>query len=338
MTKAMTPPVSAPTPPGKQKFQFARYQDLALVPVIILLLIIGAILSPIFLTPGNLIAVLTQQSELSLLVLGQAMILIVGKMDLSLESTVGLAPALAVALIIPAASGGLDVGLAAWMALPLCLLIGVVVGGLNGFLILKVGLSGFMVTLGMLTMLRGLQLAITEGKSLIDVPESFLYLGSTSWLGLPAAVWICVVCYAVGIFVLKYLRAGRSLYAIGGNSEAARAAGIRVDRVVWTVLIIGSVLAVVAGILMTGRLGSVAATQGEGMIFQVFAAAVIGGISLQGGKGTLFGALSGVLMLGLVEQILRLQGVSGFYIKASYGAVIILALIVTRFATGQKQE
>ena len=80
----------------------------------------------------------------------------------------------------------------------MCLLIGVGIGGLNGFLILKVGLSGFMVTLGMLTLLRGLQLAITEGKSLIDVPESFLYLGSTTWLGLPAAVWICVVCYAVG--------------------------------------------------------------------------------------------------------------------------------------------
>jgi len=330
--------VSTPAVAARPRLQMARLRDLALLPAIVVLLAVGFIASPIFLTTGNLLNVVQQQSELGLVVLGEALVLIVGKMDLSLESTVGLAPALAVALIVPASAGGLDVGLAAWMALPLCLLIGVVIGGLNGFLILKVGLSGFMVTLGMLTMLRGLQLAITEGKSLIDVPESFLYLGSTTWLGLPAAVWICIVCYAVGIFVLKYLRAGRSLYAIGGNSEAARAAGIRVDRVVWIVLIIGSVLAALAGLLMTGRLGSVAATQGEGMIFQVFAAAVIGGISLQGGKGTLFGALSGVLMLGLVEQILRLQGVSGFYIKASYGAVIILALIVTRFATGQKQE
>lgn len=338
MTKTSTPPVVDAVPSTRQRFQFAKYQDLALVPAIIILLIVGAVLNPTFMTANNLIAVLQQQSELSLLVLAQAMILIVGKMDLSLESTIGIAPALAIALVIPAASNGLGVELPGWTAIPLCLAAGALIGGFNGFLILKVGLSGFMVTLGMLTMLRGLQEALTKGQTLFDVPQSFLYLGATTWLGLPAAVWICVVAFAVGIFVMSYLRQGRSLYAVGGNKEAARAAGIRVDRVVWVVLIIGGVLAAIAGILMTGRLGTVAVTQGAGMIFKVFAAAVIGGISLNGGKGTLFGALSGVLMLGLVEQILRLQGVSGYYINASYGAVIILALVVTRFATGQKQE
>jgi simple sugar transport system permease protein/ribose transport system permease protein len=334
----MTPLPAPQATPAKQRFNFGRYQDLALVPAIIVLLIVGAVLSPIFLTSGNLIAVLQQQSELSLLVLGQALILIVGKMDLSLESTIGIAPALAIALIIPTASNGLGVELPAWAAIPLCLAAGAAIGAFNGFLILKVGLSGFMVTLGMLTMLRGLQTALTRGQTLFDVPESFLYLGATSWFGLPAAVWICVLLFAGGIFVMSYLRQGRSLYAVGGNKEAARAAGIRVDRVVWVVLIIGSLLAAIAGILMTGRLGTVAVTQGSGMIFKVFAAAVIGGISLQGGRGTLFGALSGVLLLGLVDNILRLQGVSGYFIDASYGAVIILALIVTRFTTGQKQE
>ncbi|XVV04283.1 ABC transporter permease [Actinosynnema sp. CA-248983] len=336
MTKALTrPPAAAADPP---KFRLGRYQDLALVPAIIVLLVVGAVVSPVFLTADNLVAVVQQQSELSLLVLGQALILIAGKMDLSLESTIGIAPALAIALVIPAASNGLGIELPAWTAIPLCLLAGALIGGLNGFLILKLGLSGFMVTLGMLTMLRGLQEALTKGQTLFDVPESFLYLGATTWLGLPAAVWICVLLFAAGIFVLSYVRQGRSLYAVGGNKEAARAAGIRVDRVVWTVLIVGGVLAAVAGILMTGRLGTVAVTQGSGMIFKVFAAAVIGGISLQGGKGTLFGALSGVLMLGLVENILRLLSVSGFYINASYGAVIILALVVTRYATGKVQE
>lgn len=336
MTRALTrPPTAAADPP---KFRLGRYQDLALVPAIVVLLVVGALVSPVFLTTGNLVAVLQQQSELSLLVLGQALILIAGKMDLSLESTIGIAPALAIALVIPAASNGLGVELPAWTAIPVCLLVGAAIGGLNGFLILKLGLSGFMVTLGMLTMLRGLQEALTKGQTLFDVPESFLYLGATTWLGLPAAVWVCVLLFAAGVFVLTYLRQGRSLYAVGGNAEAARAAGIRVDRVVWSVLVVGGLLAAVAGILMTGRLGTVAVTQGSGMIFKVFAAAVIGGISLQGGRGTLFGALSGVLMLGLVENILRLLSVSGFYINASYGAVIILALVVTRFATGKVQE
>ncbi|NUT93957.1 MAG: ABC transporter permease [Saccharothrix sp.] len=336
MTKALTRPPSAAA--DAPKFRLGRYQDLALVPAIVVLLVVGAVVSPIFLTADNLVAVLQQQSELSLLVLGQTLILIAGKMDLSLESTIGIAPALAIALVIPAASNGLGIELPAWTAIPVCLLVGALIGAFNGFLILKLGLSGFMVTLGMLTMLRGLQEALTKGQTLFDVPESFLYLGATTWLGLPAAVWICVVLFAAGIFVLGYVRQGRSLYAVGGNKEAARAAGIRVDRVVWAVLIIGGVLAAIAGVLMTGRLGTVAVSQGSGMIFKVFAAAVIGGISLQGGKGTLFGALSGVLMLGLVENILRLLSVSGFYINASYGAVIILALVVTRLATGKVQE
>ncbi|WP_158848306.1 ABC transporter permease [Saccharothrix deserti] len=336
MTTEVERPVKAE--PATRSFSLGRYQDLALVPAIVVLLIVGAVVSPIFLSADNLIAVVQQQSELSLLVLGQALILIVGKMDLSLESTIGIAPALAIALVIPAASNGLGVELGAWTAIPVCLLVGALIGGFNGFLVLKLGLSGFMVTLGMLTMLRGLQEALTKGQTLFDVPESFLYLGAATWLGLPAAVWICVLLFAVGIFALSYLRQGRALYAVGGNKEAARAAGIRVDRVVWVVLILGGLLAAVAGILMTGRLGTVAVTQGSGMIFKVFAAAVIGGISLQGGRGTLFGALSGVLMLGLVENILRLLSVSGFYINASYGAVIIVALVVTRFATGKVQE
>ncbi|TWP51338.1 ABC transporter permease [Lentzea tibetensis] len=334
----MTQLPAPPPAPEKQRFQFAKYQDFALVPAIVLLIIIGGVLNPRFLTIDNLLSVLQFQSELSLLVLAQAMILIVGKMDLSLESTIGIAPAFAIALVIPTVSNGLGIELPAWTAIPMCLLVGALIGAFNGFLILKVGLSGFMVTLGMLTMLRGLQEALTKGQTLFDVPQSFLYLGATKWLEVPAAVWIFVLLFAAGIFVMSFLRQGRSLYAIGGNKEAARAAGIRVDRVIWVVLIIGGVLAAVAGILMTGRLGTVAVSQGAGMIFKVFAAAVIGGISLNGGKGTLFGALSGVLMLGLVEQILRMQGVSGYYINASYGAVIILALVVTRFATGQKQE
>lgn len=171
------------------------------------------------------------------------------------------------------------------MAIPVCLLVGAAIGAINGFLMLKLRVNGFIATLGMLTMLRGLHIGITEGKSITDVPESFRYLGKTDWFGAPAAVWICLALFAIGGGALAYLRHGRALYAIGGNPEAARAAGIRVDRLTWTVLAIGGLLAAFAGILYTGHYGSVAATQGNGWIFQVFAAAVIGGISLKGAAG-----------------------------------------------------
>ena len=257
--------------------------------------------------------------------LAEAIILIAGKFDLSLESTVGLAPALAIGLVIPTASNGLGTNWPQWPAIPICLLIGALVGAFKGMLILKFKLSAFIVTLGILIVLRGLQIGFTGGKNLFVVPDAFLRLGSGEFLGLPISIWICAVAFALGITILGYFRSGRSLYAIGGNVDAARAAGIRTDRVVGVVLIIAGLLAALAGLLMTGRLGSVSASQGSGMIFTVFAAAVIGGVSMDGGKGTLFGALCGVLVLGLINNILTLAGVSAQWIQAIYGGIILVA-------------
>ncbi|MCP2164775.1 ABC transporter permease [Goodfellowiella coeruleoviolacea] len=331
-------PIQATAGPARQRLSLGRFRDLALVPAILVLIVVGALVDPVFLSSANLINVLQQQTELSLLVLAESLILIAGKFDLSLESTVGLAPALSVALIIPAASHGLGTELPAWTAVPICLLIGMAVGAFNGFLILKLKLSAFIVTLGMLIVLRGLQIGFTGGQNLFDLPLSFTYLGSAQWLGLPASVWLAVVAFALGIVLLAYFRQGRALYAIGGNVDAARAAGIRTDRVVWTVLVLGGLIAALAGLLMTGRLGSVAAAQGQNMIFTVFAAAVIGGVSMDGGKGTLFGALCGVLVLGLIQNILTLGGVSAQWIQAIYGVIILVALMLARLTSGKAQD
>jgi simple sugar transport system permease protein/ribose transport system permease protein len=312
----------------------ARLRDLTLIPVIVLLLIIGAFVDPVFLSPQNLLNVLQQQTELSLVVLAEAMILISGKFDLSLESTVGLAPATGVLIV----TGALGTTLPQELAIPLILVIGAVIGFVNGFLILKFKLSAFIVTLGMLIVLRGLQVAFTGGRSLFELPPSVNDLGIAVWFGVPASVWICLVVYLVAIAFLGYFRQGRALYAIGGNVDAAKAAGIRTDRVVWMVFIIASIIAALAGILLAGRLGSIASAQGQGMIFTVFAAAVIGGISLDGGKGGLFGALCGVIVLGLIQNILTLAGVRGEWIGAIYGAIILAALMLARVTSGRAQD
>ncbi|MCX4727565.1 ABC transporter permease [Streptomyces sp. NPDC090052] len=326
--------------PVRARLALVRWSDFSLVPVILVLMVIGFIVSPVFLTSQNLINVIQQSSELSLLVLAQAFILICGRMDLSLESTIGIAPVIALWLVLPS-SGDRFTGLGllpAWTAIPLCLLAGLAIGAFNGFLMLKLRVNGFIATLGMLMMLRGLHIGITEGKSIIDVPASFSYLGRASWLGAPAAVWICLALFAIGGAALAWTRHGRSLYAIGGNPEAARAAGIRVDRVTWIVLAIGGLLAAFAGILYTGHYGSVGAAQGKDMIFQVMAAAVIGGIGLKGGRGTIFGALTGVLALQLVVNVMTLAGVPGQWETFLNGAIIIIALIASRFASGEEQD
>jgi len=315
-------------------------KDFSLIPVIGVLLLIGFIVSPNFLTGDNMIAVLQQSTELSMLVLGEALILIAGRMDLSLESTIGLAPVVALWVVLPEHGGrfnGLGIG-AQWMAIPICLLVGAAIGALNGFLILKMRLNGFIVTLAMLITLRGLITVIDGGQSIFTLPASFMYLGRTDWLGMPASVWCCGLLFAIGIIALGWFRPGRALYAIGGNPGAARAAGIRVDRTVWIVLIIASVLAAFGGILYAGRLGSVAASQGNGLIFSAFAATVIGGVSMNGGRGSLFGALTGVVALQLIENVLTFGHVSADKIKFFDGAVILIALIISRYTSGEAQE
>ncbi|MFF5013174.1 ABC transporter permease [Streptomyces sp. NPDC001165] len=320
------------------RIPLARLRDLALVPAIVVIAIVGQIVNPVFLQADNLINVLQTMSEMALLVLAQTMILIVKKMDLSLESTMGLAPGVAAWLVVPVGAGhGLGLLPGAW-SIPVTLAVGALVGVINALLIIRFGLNGFIVTLGMLIVLRGVLTGISGGQTFFQLPESMLYLGTAEWFGMPASIWICLVLFAVAIVVLGWTSFGRSLYAIGGNVDAAKAAGIRTDRVLWIVIVTGSVLAALAGLMLSGRLASVASAQGNGYIFTVFAAAVIGGISLNGGKGTMFGAFSGILLLFMIQNVLTLAGVPAQWIGALNGLIILVALTISRITGGKVQE
>jgi simple sugar transport system permease protein len=323
---------------SRRSLAIARLRDLALIPAIIVIAIVGQIVNPVFLHTNNLINVLQTMSEIAILVLAETLVLIAGKMDLSLESTFGLAPGVAAWLVVqPGVTHGLGLVPGAW-AVPLTLVVGALIGAFNGLLIVRFKLNGFIVTLGMLIVLRGTLTGITGGKTFFGLPASMLYLSNTNWLGMPASIWVCLLAFAVAIVVLGFTQSGRSLYAIGGNVDAARAAGIRTDRVLWLTLIVASTLAALGGMLLSGRLASVAAAQGNGDIFNVFAAAVIGGISLNGGKGTVFGAFTGVLLLFMIENVLTLAGVPAQWISALNGAIILIALAVSRITSGKAQE
>jgi simple sugar transport system permease protein len=316
----------------------ARYRDLALLPALGVLLVVGAFVNDTFLTESNLVNVLGAASALALVVLAESLILLTGKFDLSLESTVGLAPALGFMLVIPAASQGFGTELPTAVGIVAILLAGLVIGALNGFLVVRLGLNAFVVTLAMLIVLRGLQVGLTEGKTLFDAPEAFFTLGSDRLLSVPISAWLAGAAYAIAWAVLRYHRSGRALYAIGGNAAAARAAGIRVERIAFGVFVIGGLLAALAGLVLVGRVGAIDARLGDGMIFTVFAAAVIGGIALDGGRGSLIGALAGVLLLATVENLLTLAHVQPFWIQAIYGGIILAALILSRVTSGSTQN
>jgi simple sugar transport system permease protein len=328
-----TPASAVRTHPG---LQFV--QKFALVPVLIATFIVGTFVHDAFLTKTNLINVLQQSSELAVVVLAESLILIVGKFDLSLESIVGLAPMVAAWLVAEPAIGGKGLDLNQYLAVGVMILVGLAVGVVNGWFVAKAKLNAFMVTLAMLILLRGLTIGLTNGKTLYNLPPAFTYLGSTDWFGVPAAVWLAGFLFLVVGLFLRYHRFGRAIYAVGGNSEAARAAGIRVDAVVWIVYIVGCGLAAFAGLLLTGRLASVLSGQGQNMIFTVFAACVIGGISLSGGRGSMFGALTGVLLLGFISNILTLSQIEPFWIDAAFGGVILVALILAKLTSGTAEE
>jgi ribose/xylose/arabinose/galactoside ABC-type transport system permease subunit len=302
-------------------------------PVLLLLVIIGAIIAPRFLTTINLINILDQVSVLGLTTIGLTFVVLIGRLDLSLEGIVGFAPMLAAVMMAPAAAGGFGIELPGWLGLIVALGTAGFIGWFNGFLVIKVGLNPFISTLGLLVLLRGGILIISSGRSIYSPGEALTYLGSANIYGLPASVIVFLVVAVVVGVVFQYHRYGRALYAVGGNEDAARAAGINVDRIIWSAFIFAGLLAGLAGILMTGRLDSAVTTQGQGIIFSAFAAAVIGGVSLGGGKGTIIGVVSGVLLIGVINNLLTLANVPSFYVQASTGAVIVIAAILTTVAS-----
>ena len=312
-------------------------REAALLPVLVILLIVGAFLNSAFLTVSNISGIGQQISALGVVVVGESLILLIGGMDLSLEGTYGLAPMVAAWLIVPVSAFGSGTELNPFLGILIVLAVGAAVGLVNGLLIVRGRLNGFIVTLGMTIVLAGLQEGIVKGNTLFNLPSAFTYLGAAYIGKVPVSLIVTAIIFvATGLF-LRYHRVGRAIYAVGGNREAARAAGIKVDRVRLGVYVAGSMLAAVGGLMEAGRVSAVTGQQGyqEGIIFAVFAAAVIGGVSLQGGRGNMVGAASGVILLGLVQNILDLANAPNYWIEAIDGAVILVALVLARLIGGE---
>jgi simple sugar transport system permease protein len=312
-------------------------REVALLPVLVLLIVVGTVASPAFLTVSNFAGIGQQSSALGVVVVGESLILLIGGMDLSLESTYGLAPMVAAWLLVPVSAFGAGTGLNPYLGIGVLLAVGAVVGLINGLLIVKGRLNGFIVTLGMTIVLAGLQNGIVKAQSLFNLPPAFSYLGAASIGQLPVSLIVAAVIFLLTGLFLRYHRVGRAIYAVGGNPAAARAAGIKVERIKIGVYVAGSMLAAVGGLMEAGRVSAVTGQQGygEGIIFSVFAAAVIGGVSLKGGRGNMVGAASGVILLGIVADILDLANVSNYWIEAIDGAVILFALFLARVVGGE---
>jgi ribose transport system permease protein len=275
-----------------------------------------------FLSYSNISQVLRAVSFIAIMAVGQAVVIISGGIDLSSGSVLGLAGVVtAIAFnqnfpFVGCIAAGLVVGLAA--------------GGTSGLLITKAKLPPFIATLGMLSVARGLAYAITGGETIRNLPESFLYIGQRDLIGVPIPVWIMLIFAVIVAYFLFSTMWGRYAYAIGGNEEAARLSGIAVHKMKMVFYVLSGLAAAIAGVLYVSRFGVGQSTAGLGYELDVIAAAVIGGVSLSGGKGTITGVILGSILMGILRNGLVLLNVSAYWQQVAIGLVIILAVVLDR--------
>lgn len=283
-----------------------------------------AVLSPDFLTMGNLLNVMRQVSINALIAFGMTLVILLGGIDLSVGSILALSSVTIATLI----QSGLDPLLATLLGV----LAGAAMGFANGLVISKGKVAPFIATLASMTILRGLSLVVSGGSPITGFnSDLFSLLGGGYVAGLiPVPVVWMLVMFGLFAFLLKKTVFGRHVYATGGNEEAARLSGVKVDRIkVWVYTLSGAMSAM-AGVILTSRLNSAQPTAGTGYELDAIAAVVLGGTSLTGGRGWIFGTLMGALLIGVLNNGLNLLGVSSFYQQVIKGVVILLAVLLDR--------
>ncbi|OAT72496.1 ribose ABC transporter permease [Parageobacillus thermoglucosidasius] len=290
-----------------------------------LLCIVLSILSDSFLTVNNWMNVLRQVSINALIAFGMTFVILTGGIDLSVGSVLALSSAITAGIMASGTNG--------FTAIIIGLLAGFLMGALNGVVITKGRVAPFIATLATMTMFRGLTLVYTDGRPITGFASDdilFQMMGRGYFLGIPVPVVFMIVVYVALYFVLKKTTFGRHTYAIGGNEEASRLSGIRVDRLkVWIYSLTGG-LSALAGIILTSRLNSAQPTAGTAYELDAIAAVVLGGTSLSGGRGWIFGTLVGALIIGVLNNGLNLLNVSSFYQQVIKGLVILLAVLLDR--------
>jgi len=298
--------------------------------VVALIWVVLAFMSPYFLTTSNVLNILLQSSNLALLTIGETFVIITAEIDLSLGSMEALAGALAAVLIV-------KIHMPVTLAVAMGLVAGLVSGVISGVATTRVRIPSFISTLAMLSIASGAALIMTGGTSVYGLPAAFQFMGQGFIGPIPVPVLIALVIAAACHFVLKYTRFGLDVYAVGGGAEAARLAGVNVERVKIAVLALSGVLAASGGLILTSRLNSGQGTIGSADLLMAIAAVVIGGTSLMGGIGSITGSLIGVLLIGTITDGLDLLAVSAFWQQVAIGAIILAAVLIDQLgkrATG----
>ncbi|MEH2452151.1 ABC transporter permease subunit [Nostoc sp.] len=325
MSQTVRPPANklANNPTSRNRKSISTLLEVAgILPILVIICILFAFLSPNFLTGGNIVNILRQASINIVLATGMTFVILTGGIDLSVGSILAVSAVVALLVsLLPALS---------WAAVPAALLAGLLLGLLNGALITFLDVPPFIVTLGSLTALRGVAFLIAKGTTLINRDINFAWVGNTYIGPFPWLVIIALLTVIVSWFVLRQTVLGVQIYAVGGNERAARLTGIKVNRVLLFVYGISGLLAGLAGIMSASRLYSASGIVGQGYELDAIAAVILGGTSFTGGIGTIGGTLLGALIIAILNNGLTLLNLSYFWQLVVKGLVIILAVMIDR--------
>jgi len=288
---------------------------------LILVCVLFSSMTSRFLTTTNLSVILNQVSVNAILAFGVTFVIIAGGIDLSLGSLVAVC-----GVVVALLSQNNEYSL--WVAVIGTLVAGLALGALNGIIVVLTKVPPFIVTLGTMTIGRGMALILSKGRPISDLNESLNFLGNGDLFGIPIPILFLVLSFATCHILLTKTIFGRYVKAIGGNEMASYVAGVRVNRIKLYVYMISGLFAALAGILLTARINTGQPNAGLGFELDAIAAVIIGGTSTRGGKGTITGTLLGVLFIGVINNGLDLINVSAYWQQVIMGGIIILAVVL----------
>ncbi|QNM09813.1 ABC transporter permease [Wansuia hejianensis] len=313
----------------KSKSKKTTSKEFTMLIVLVIMIIICIFINPVFISMSNVMNLLAQNSIIGVMALGMVFALITGSFDMSVSSTGALTAVVSTYMFI-------EFGLAAGIFTGLC--VGIAVGLINGLLVTKVGVNAFVTTLGTQTSVRGLVYIITGAKPITGIPADYNFIGMGKIGGIfpvPALIWIILA--VIMAFVLKKTRFGQYVYATGGNRKAAWLSGVNTDNIKISALVLSGLFAAIGGLIYTLRILMCTADGMDGYELKVMSACIVGGTSLDGGKGSISGCIIGTFIMGIILNILQLAGVSSFWQDAITGIILIGAVAIDSI-TARRRE
>jgi len=302
---------------------FILWDRIGILLAFIVVCILFGILTPVFFNPLNILNVIRQVSIIGVIAVGMTFVILLGGIDLSVGSVVAFTG-------IIAAGFQVKWGGSLFLSIFIPLLVGGGIGFLNGFISTKGGLHPFIVTLGTMSIFRGATLLVAKGRPISGMSKSFRFIGAGMIGPIPFPVILFLGSVIIAAIILRRTVFGRYIYAIGGNEEAALLSGIRVDRYKVSAFTILGFLSALSGLILTSRLNSGELVAGEGYELDVIASVVIGGTSMMGGEGGVYGTLIGALLIGVISNGLNLLGVQPYWQMIVRGSIIILAVLMDK--------